>query len=392
MDFTSTGTQRVFAITPDLIQDGQRMADIISNGVSPLAVRLLANAKTFSPVSDRLPVMKALSSSGGSFAGMDILDRTIQDPVTYTRYEVRALYQGITLSGLEKDMNALRGGNGLAYESMIEEQACISFKSLISDQFYVDGTANSNKDIIGLATSIASTGTYAGISRTTYPNWQSSVYDVSATSHSTSIANSDNGFNLFRRMLYGGTDSATNTITRVTYGSQRPTLIVIPFNLWSSIDALYTQTLSGSGVGQGLVAMYNPEISKGTTDRYKIQDPLNYLGAHAGYQALWFAGIPIVVDEHCPSGTMFFINENFIQWKGMPSTEKGVVNYDLEKGPMKVETLGPDTNISNYSMGVYRRPNIRAYNQYGEAGDLMLAGALEVFNPRYFGKITNLTA
>lgn len=378
---------RVYSITNDLVADAKIM-DIVFSGVSPFAIRALSKSKTFSPVSDRLPVLKSVSTAQGSFSGMDEFNRSIQDQYIYTRFEPRALESSIALVGLERDINALTGGAKIQYDEAQTKAAAASFVQLISQQMFVTGTGNSNKDIIGLGLGVDSTGTYAGISRTTYPLWGSSEYAIGTGGHSTSIANSDNGFNILRRMLYGGTDSSSNVVTQTTYGAQSPTLILMPMTLWSAFDALYTQTQTGSAIGQSLAAMYNPMVARGSVNRYSAEASTQVLAGHAGFRALFFNGIPMIFDEYCPSGTIFFLNENFIEWHGVPGTEQGMVNYDLMKGPVRVE--GANTGIEA-SMGVSRRPLMRSYNQYGEAGDFILHGALEVQNPKFSGKVTGVT-
>jgi len=386
MDYTTV--PRVFSITPDLIADA-KLLDIIFSGVSPVAIKMLMKSQTFSAIRDRLPVQIARSTSQGSFQGMAQFDRTVQNPFTYTAYEPRAIYQSVSFVGLEKDINALSGGAAhLDYESALIKNGTDSFMALISEQMFVTGTGNSNQDIIGLQTSISNSGTYAGISRTTYPTWAASQYAIGTNSHSTSIANTDNGFNILRRMLYGGTDAAGNVITRTTYGSQSPTLVVMPMTLWASFEALYTQTVTGSGVGQALLANYAPMVARGSVDRYKAQTSNEVLSGQAGFKAIFFSGVPIIFDEYCPSGTIFFLNENSIEWHGVPASGKNMITYDLNQGPIKVD--GPNSNI-NFSMGVSRRLNIESYNQYGEATDFILHGALEVFNPRFNGIVTGVT-
>jgi hypothetical protein len=382
-----TTINRVYSITPDLLGDAKIM-DIFFDGVSPVAIRLLNKSKTFSPVSDRLPVLKSGDTGGGSFSGMDTFDRNIQDQFIYTRFEPRALEQPIALVGLERDINALAGGVTIQYEAAQTKAAAMSFVKLISQQVYADGTGNSNKDLIGLGLGVDSAGTYAGISRTTYPLWGSSEYAITTGGHSGSIANSDNGFNILRRMLYGGTDGSSNVVTRTVYGAQMPTLIVMPMNLWASFDALYSMVQTGAGQALGAIGTYAAQMARGSVNRYTMEASTQVLAGQQGNRALFFGGIPMIFDEYCPSGTIFFLNENNIEWHGVPGTEQGMVNYDLMKGPVRVD--GPSTGIEA-SMGVSRRPNMRSFNQYGEAGDLILHGAIEVQNPKLSGKVTSVT-
>lgn len=381
MDYSSLG--RVFSITPDQL-GFMGVVDVISQGASPIAQRLLAKAGTFNPVSDREPIKKARTTNQGSFSGLDSMGTAAQDNLTYAKYEPRAIYTSVVKVGLEEDVNALSGASGLDYEAVQMKLAAEDFRQLISEQIWLDGTGNTNKDMIGLALGVDSSGTYAGIARTTVTQWAASEYDISATSHSASIANSDNGFNILRRILNGGTDSAGNTITRTVYGGQRPTMFVTTQSLWAAFEALYSMVQTGSSTALGLVGQYNAQLGRGVADKF-AQGPA--LAGQAGLQALYFSGIPIIYDENCPSGSIYALNENFLEFKGIPSVKKGAVNYDLNKGPIEVD----GANKVEKSMGVTWTGFKDPFAQYGQAGQFMLHGVIKVRNPKFFGKVLNVT-
>jgi hypothetical protein len=369
-----TAINRVFSITPDLLAEAKVIVDIVSEGVSPTAARLLTNSASFNPVSDRVAVKKSEDTAGGGFAGLDPFTTTPSDTRVYARFEPRSIYQNVSKIGLEEDVNSLGGAQAIDYEAAQMAEGANDFAVKISRNIFSTGdTYVTGKDIIGLGLGIDSTGTYAGISRSTYSTWGSSEYDISASSHSASIANSDNGFNIFRRMLYGGSDSASNTITKTTYGMAKPTVIVMPTNLWAAFEALYSQVqLSGTGtwLSSAIRANYDPRVSRAKTNRFNAKTWDEALGGVQGFETLYYSGIPIIYDDYCPSGTIFFINEKAVQWKGIPSTKKGAVNYDLFKGPIR-NIDGPNTGVST-SMGVTWLGFKEPFDQYGEAGQFIL--------------------
>lgn len=387
-----TGIARVFSITPDLMAEAKAIVDIVSSGVSPTAARLLTASHTFNPVSDRVPVKKSRNTAGGAFSGLDPFNTTQQDTRTYARFEPRAVYQNVTLAGLERDINAAGGRLAVEYEAAEMSEGANDFAVTISEQMWSTGdTYTTGKDIIGLGLGIDSAGTYAGISRTTYSTWGSSEYDITAAGHSASIANSDNGFNLLRRMIYGGTDGSSNTITRTLYGSQKPTVIVLPLNLYSAYEALYQMvTVNGTGlqISNALRAAYDPRVSRGSFNRFTSKTWQEALAGYAGFECIYYSGIPMIWDEYAPSGQITLINENVVQWAGVPSQEEGAVNYDLLKGPVRLD--GPNTNV-DASLGVSWLGMKKSFNQYGQAGQFILHGALEVKNPRFCGKVTGVT-
>lgn len=381
--YTETGSARVYTVTNDLIGD-TKVLDTINDGVSPVLARLLSSSQTFNPVSHRIAVKKSRNTNQGSFSGMDVFPTALSDTRVSARFEPRAVEQSVPISGLEKDINALSGGQGMNLEAVEIGSAALDFANLMSDQIFLDGTGNGGKDIIGLELAVDGSGTYANVNRSTYATWASSEYSISAASHSASIANSDNGFNLLRRMLFGGTDSASNTITRTIYGSMVPNAIVMPITLWPAFEALYQMVQSGSAIGQGVMAMYAPMVGRSTINRYgQNQAPSEVMGGRAGFNAITYMGIPLIWDEHCPAGTIYFLNFDTMQWLGIPSTSKGAISYDLLKGPVKFE--GANTNVTA-ALGVNRLPAREPFAQYGEATYFTWHGALRV-NPKYNGKV-----
>lgn len=387
MAYTESGNPRVYSVTNDLVGD-LKVLDTINDGVSPVLARLLDSPETFSPVSHRIAVKTSRNTNQGSFSGMDVFPTALMNTRVVGRFDPRAVEQSVPVSGLEQDINALSGGQGLDLVNTEIASGAIDFANLMSDQIYADGTGNGNKDIIGLALAVDSTGTYANIARSTNATWAASEYDITAASHSASISNSDNGFNLLRRMLMGGTDSAGNTVTATVYGSMMPDMIVMPKTLWPAFEALYQMVQTGAATALGNMSTYAPLVSRISTDRYgRNLAPAEVMAGRAGYNFISYMGIPIIWDEHCPAGTIFFLNFNTIQWLGVPSSKQGAVTYDLLKGPVKIE--GANTNV-RASLGVNRLPAREPFAQYGEATYFTWHGALRV-NPKYNGKVTGAT-
>lgn len=390
MDYTTVN--RVFSITSDLLAEAKVIVDIITEGVSPTAARLLVRSSKFNPVSDRIAIKKSEDMAGGGFQGLQPFDTTPSDTRTFARFEPRSIYQNVSLIGLEKDVNALGGADAISYQAAAMAEGATDFGAKVSRNIFSDGdTYDAGLDIIGLSAGIDSSGTYAGVNRATFPTWGASEYDITANGHSASIANSDNGFNILRRMLFGGTDAASNVVTKTVYGMQKPTLIVMPTGLWAGFEALYSQVaISGTGtwLTQNLPAKYDPRVKRATAPRFNQGTWDQALEGLHGFETLYYSGIPIIYDDYCPSGTIFFINEKVVQWKGIPSTKKGAVTYDLIKGPVMVD--GPNTDTPA-NMGVNWLGFKEPFNQYGEAGQFMLHGTLQVRNPRMNGKVINVT-
>lgn len=127
---------------------------------------------------------------------------------------------------------------------------------------------------------IGATGTYAGISRVTYAQWQSTVLANGGVPRALT-------FGLMRQMR------------RLIYDAsgQKPDLIVCD-----------TVTHQKYGELFGDNRRYVQEV--------RIRGEKIVLDG--GYQVLEFDGIPVVEDGNCPAGTMLFLNSRYIRMRALP--------------------------------------------------------------------------
>lgn len=232
---------------------------------NPLFAKLNANGmkQTIDGGFDiREPLMTGQNATGGWMtSGYDELDFTPQAGVAYATYPVKAFNKTVVMSDLEQRQNS--GGSKLIdlWEFKIE-QAKLSAQDKFNSDLYLDGTAEQGA-ITGLAAYISATGTYAGINRATTGNeyWKAGYTD------STSETISEN------RML-----TAFNTASQ--NGRDFPNLILTTRAIWQTYHGLLTDNV-----------------------RYEDKEMANL-----GFKSLTWMGIPIVWDNDCPSGTMYFIN------------------------------------------------------------------------------------
>ena len=135
----------------------------------------------------------------------------------------------------------------------------------LATQAYAAGTANSSKDLTGLAAMVHTTGTYGNIAKGTYSWWQSYVsdsavaltYDAMQTAHLTTA---------------DGNDTADLIAT---------TLILYQ-KYWSLLQ---------------------PQ------QRYTDSKTLD-----AGFQNLTFNGATMMLDKYCTATYMYFLNSDYINF------------------------------------------------------------------------------
>jgi hypothetical protein len=110
------------------------------------------------------------------------------------------------------------------------------------------------------------------------------------------------------------------------------------------------------------------------------------LGGQQGFGYLAFRGIPVVVDENCPSGYAYFLNLDRIKFYGLPATMPGYSNVNFNSGDID-SAQGDLPNSIGFKWSGFKVP----VNQYGMVGHILLVGNLISDNPRTLGMLTSVT-
>lgn len=219
------------------------------------------------------PLMYGKNSTAGSYDGYDVLDTTPQTGIDSAEYNWKQYSASITISGKEERQNAGSKTKIIDLLDSKTKQAMASLREQIGTGIFSDGTGNGGKDLTGLVAMVAASGTYGGINSATYTWWQAYV---ESTSEALTIAKMRTAFN-----------------TATLGGKDHPDLIVTTQSLFESYEALLTN--------------FNNYVSFQTNsaDSKKLGD--------AGFQTLAFKAVPIVFDELCNSGVMYFLNTDHMK-------------------------------------------------------------------------------
>lgn len=217
-----------------------------------------------------VPVMYGKNDTAASYSGYDTLLTTPQTGIDAAEFNWKQYSASITISGEEERKNS---GQSKIIDLLDAKtkQARMSLTEELSEGIFSNGTGNGSKDLTGLEAMVAASGTYGGIDSGTYTWWQAYV---ESTSEALGLPKMRTAFNT---ASLGGRDT--------------PNLIVTTQTLYQSYEALLT-TVSTSNVAG---SMQFPSVGE-----KKMGD--------AGFQSLGFKGVPIVWDEQCPSGTVYFLN------------------------------------------------------------------------------------
>lgn len=213
----------------------------------------------------RVPLM---TTSGTSewFGGTDVLNVSPINTLDAAQYTWRNLNASIVFTMDDELANSGKEQIVDLIEAKIQ-QAELTIADSLNDAMFNGTGVEARPRFVGLATAVG-TGTYGGIAGGTYTDWQSYVEASGAT---LTVA-------MFKVMR--------NTIN-IGAGGSPVSIFVTTQALFEKLEALYTPTYQMNPLVQG-------------KESKRIAD--------VGFTNLEYAGVPVVFDPKCPSGTVFALN------------------------------------------------------------------------------------
>lgn len=247
----------------------------------PLLGRLLNKAQKGTGKRIEKVVEYALSTQGGWYSGLDILDTAQEDTRTRAFWEYKQIHQPIVLKGIDLAKNS--GKEALFDLALTESKAAMeATMDKMGDAIYTARTGDAIDSLVDATDDDSNVTTYGGINRSTYSWWDGQY----------------NGT--------GGTLSLSMLATQydaVKSGSDYPSILVSPEAIWTVYEALLQPQMR-----------YN-NISSGYT-------------MDGGVRTLSYRGTPWMADEDCTAGYLYFLNEKYLNMvvlnqKGRPTDKKG---------------------------------------------------------------------
>ena len=281
------------------------------------------------------PIEYGKTSDVSFYEGYDTISASAQEVFTDASYDWVQLRSSIIYSGKEQ---ALNSGSERVIDliSAKVKNAEKAMKDAFGKQLYSDndgatvtGSAPlSIKGFIGLDHIISKTRALGGITSTgsDYLWWDANdtVAFKTGTTAYTWANLADGDIQDVIREMYG----------KCSIDNDKPDLIVCPQNIFDA----YEESLSAQ-------------------KRFGASDESL---ADAGFNNLLYRGTPVVVDDHCPAGKMFFLNTKYLKFR-----------HHADR---------------NFSFQGFQKP----VNQDAAVGHIYWLGALVCSNPRMLGKVTNL--
>jgi hypothetical protein len=255
----------------------------------PALTRLTAKSKVMLKGGRRIdqPVIYG-ALSGGSYSGMDPFDIAYKETDTMATFDWKWVYVNVTIPGTHLDLvEGARDAISLLTSKM--QNAEMTMSHLLSTMFFSDGTGNGGKDLDGFLNGCddgTNYSSYGGISRSTNSWWKGNL-------------DSDGGIVTPARV--------STWISDATKKNKKPDLIFTTKALYNRLWALVQPQ-------QRFLSERNADL------------------ASVGFSGIEIDGVPIIVDEHCPSGTMIGINTDF--WKFYINKNKNF-KWTPPKEPLK---------------------------------------------------------
>lgn len=333
---------------------GQRIQTTVQQKYLPFVVdtvlnsnvlfqRVVRGSKKWSGRTLRVPVKVSKNTTGTSFRGFDTFSVNATDNRQYMEftpafYQITCALPGDELSVADTEDKVLDLMK-LTIQSDTEDMA-----DDLGTIFYADGTGNNSKDPLGLAALVDdgnSVSSIGGLSRSTYSTLASTV---TASSGTLTLAKVDTLW------------------SNVTSGAQKPTAIYTTetvFNLYGQLLRPQERIMKEASRMKGMTG--------GT-----------------GFTALEYNAKPIIQDEKCTSGAFIMVNENFVDWYGLPFFNAKPVSYKSQ-----IEGNDYDAPIG---LGFSWSDWIVPANAGSVVGHIYFGGQFITTNPKRHGKLTGVTA
>lgn len=286
--------------------------------------------------------------AGTSFSGFDVLPTSASDVRVLMVFNPRFYATNVALPGTDiAANNTIQKVMDLATVEMRGRAQDLADD--VGTLFYADGTGNGNKDFLGLGALVDdgnSVATIGGLSRSTYSTLQSTV---TASSGTISL--------LKMRTLYNAIADAT----------------VIPTTAYTTyvVSALYESLLQPQ-----------ERIMK------DVNIASNFKG-YTGFKTMEFAGMPVIPDRKATSGTLFFLNEEYLDFYALPTA---IPQFGGESVPVASKLFVGNSYNEVGSLGFSWTGWIKSTNQFAFNSFIVLGGNLITDNPRRHGKLTGISA
>jgi hypothetical protein len=306
----------------------------------------LARPKAFKSATQDFPVKYKIGTAAQSFIGLQQLSSAFTDTRVLLKYNPAFVEANVTIVGTD----ALANNTARKVLDLVQVEMSSRAQDLadfVGSSFYQGGAGTAMNGLLNLVDDGTNYANIGGLSRTTYPTLAGTL---TATSGTLSL-------NKMRTMWYAVGDVAVF-----------PTRIYCDATSWASFE---------------LLLQPQERIMK------TVNLNSNFKG-YTGFDSLEYAGMKVTFDRKCTAGSMYFLNEDYLNFYALPSSDP--VSGRGGK-PVSVASKLIDGNMYNQvgNLGFFWTGFIPLSNAYGFNSFIILAGNLITDNPRRHGLLSGIT-
>lgn len=251
-----------------------------------LISRFMGSAEPFEGFAQYVVYDVTADSQGQWFTGLETLNTAATSTTVTGSYNHTAFTQPQVSIMLESFANA--GSLGVInVDDFKFQKAAAQALQALGSSIYSDGSGN---QLLGLDKIVDDSGTIGNLARSTY----SSLNATDTASGGT--------------LTLAKMATLHDAVSAAGISTEEPNIGVTTKTVWSLYEQLLTPQVRAdyNSVGYPSLAVRGKYMMKNKSD----------LKAAAGFNALSFRGMPIIKDDFCTSGYLFFLNENYLVFKG----------------------------------------------------------------------------
>lgn len=327
------------------------------NQSSEIMKRVVANPKPWNGRSFRSPIFTNNSQLGQSFKGTETFDTTIDFNTQNMTWYPTGYAQPVGVSLIEQSINKTPAGVVNLTDGSYQ-YAQNSMITALGQIFYGYGAGNDFDGLGNIVDDGTNTSTYAGLSRTTFPTINAFLVGAPAGV-------------LDLETMYAADDGSTISGDL----SETTNVILSDPTVWSYYSSLLqpAQFATYNAMGGSFI--------KGDTRVGESQQ--NGMNLAGGSTSVTFRGKDYVRDQKAPSGTQFFLNEKWFQFRSLP-----INTLDMVATTETVTTGAYD----KYKVSAFQfRKYIQPVGQLAEVGIFVMYGNLICLNPNRTAKVSGIT-
>lgn len=331
-----------------------KLVDTILNS-NVFATRMLAKGKKWNGERQKFPIKWQKGVAGTSFAGFDTFSTAASDTRVNLEFVPKFYETNVALPLDELSANATeeRVMNMLTLEVASRSQ---DMADSIGTIFYQDGTGNGSKDFLGLGAIVddgTSVATYGSLSRSTYPTLDATK---TASGGTLSLAKMST---LANAVSSGSIKTTLGVTTEAVYANYES--LLQPQERIAKDFSIMRKKAGGTALnsGEGLIG--------GT-----------------GYTGMFYRNFPILADEKCTTGYLYFLNEDFLDFYALPMFGTDAIKYRSQ------DIIGNDYSEVE-GLGFSWTNFIKPTNAAALIGHVLLGGELISADPKRQGVLTGIT-